>query len=233
MKKLLLLFFSVFALHFQQHAQVTNSDVTIVGAMKNVMWKGELEGTIFLDTLLPKQHLYGIGPVEYLSGEILILNGKSYVSKVVAENEITVIESFEKRAPFFVYSTVEKWEEIPLPNSINSLNDLEKFLDNLTQDIHKPFTFKLEGTVKEASIHVVNLPTGSTVSSPDEAHEGQINYELSNEFCTIIGFFSREHQSIFTHHDTFMHLHLITNDLKKMGHLDNVSFDKIKLFIAN
>lgn len=232
MIKLQFLFFSVFVIHFQQHAQVTNSDVTIVGAMKNVMWNGELEGSILLDTILPKQHLYGIGPVEFLSGELLILNGKSYVSKVVDKNEMTVIESFDQRAPFFVHATVEKWEEISIPNTIKSLNDLENFLDLLTQEIQKPFTFKLEGTIKEASIHIVNLPLGSTVSNPDEAHKGQINYELNNEVCTIIGFFSREHQSIFTHHDTFMHLHLITNDLKKMGHLDAVSLNKVKLFIA-
>src|SRR5690606_38154032 len=83
-----------------------------------------------------------------------------------------------------------------------------------------PFMFKLAGTVEEATIHIVNLPKGSTVSSPAEAHQGQVNYKLNNEESEIMGFFSTQHKTIFTHHDTFLHMHLITKDRKKMGHLD-------------
>lgn len=65
-----------------------------------------------------------------------------------------------------------------------------------------------------------------TVSSPDEAHQGQKNYTLYNEQSEIIGFFSTEHKAIFTHHDTYLHMHLITADRQKMGHLDDVRFKK-------
>jgi acetolactate decarboxylase len=48
-----------------------------------------------------------------------------------------------------------------------------------------------------------------------------------------IGFFSTEHKAIFTHHDTFLHMHLITTDRQKMGHLDEVFLKKgtIKLYL--
>jgi acetolactate decarboxylase len=71
------------------------------------------------------------------------------------------------------------------------------------------------------------------VSSPDEAHKGQINYELKNEQAYIVGFFSTVHKAIFTHHDTFLHLHLMTTDKQKMGHLDEVLFKKgtMKLYL--
>ena len=93
--------------------------------------------------------------------------------------------------------------------------------------------FHLAGTVEEATIHIVNLPKGSTVSSPDEAHEGQINVDLSNEQADIVGFFSTEHKAIFTHHDTFLHMHLMTTDKQKMGHLDDVMLKKgtMKLYL--
>jgi acetolactate decarboxylase len=35
--------------------------------MKNVMWKGQLQGVINLDTIQNKNHLYGFGPQEYLN----------------------------------------------------------------------------------------------------------------------------------------------------------------------
>lgn len=93
--------------------------------------------------------------------------------------------------------------------------------------------FKLSGIVDLATIHIVNLPKGSKVSSPDEAHKGQKNYKVKNEQSEIIGFFSTEHKAIFTHHDTFLHMHLITADRQKMGHLDEVVFKKgtMKLYL--
>jgi acetolactate decarboxylase len=71
------------------------------------------------------------------------------------------------------------------------------------------------------------------VSSPEEAHQGQTNYELENINSDIIGFFSTQHQTIFTHHDTFLHMHLINKDRQKMGHLDKVLFKKgsMKLYM--
>ena len=39
------------------------------------MWKGELSGTINLDTISNKKGLYGLGPESYLTGELLINNG--------------------------------------------------------------------------------------------------------------------------------------------------------------
>ena len=75
------------------------------------------------------------------------------------------------------------------------------------------------------------MPKGTRVSSPDEAHQGQTNYEIANEEAEIIGFFSKEHQGIFTHHDSFLHVHLITKDETKMGHLDELEIDQMKLYL--
>ena len=73
-----------------------------------------------------------------------------------------------------------------------------------------------------AEIHCQNLAPGSIVRSPKEAHAGQVNYSLTNETVDIIGFFSTQHQGVFTHHDSYVHMHLITQDEKQMGHLDHV-----------
>ena len=84
--------------------------------------------------------------------------------------------------------------------------------------------FKISGVADNALIHIVNLPAGSKVNSPTQAHQGQIDYELSNEQIDIVGFFSTEHKAIFTHHDSNVHLHLITENRQKMGHLDEILF---------
>ncbi len=213
--------------------QKTTNEVKIVGEMKNVMWKGQLYGNINLDTLANKTNLYGLGPVEYLAGEILIIDGKSYKSTVVSDTTMNVEETYEIKAPFFGYANIAKWTEQTLPDSIQTIQQLEQYLDKVTKSSPRPFMFKLSGTVEQATIHIVNLPKGSKVSSPDEAHNGQKKYELKNEQSELIGFFSTEHKAIFTHHDTFLHMHLMTTDRKKMGHLDEVLFKKgtMKLYL--
>lgn len=214
-------------------AQQAGNAVKIIGEMKNVMWKGQLYGNIHLDTIADKRNLYGLGPVEYLAGEIIIINGKSYKSTVVTNSTMKVEETYAIKAPFFGYATISNWTEQALPDSIETIQQLEQYLDIVTKHSPRPFMFKLSGTVKQANIHIVNLPKGSTVSSPEDAHKGQINYELVNEPSEMIGFFSTAHKAIFTHHDTYLHMHIITTDRQKMGHLDKVLFKKgsMKLYL--
>lgn len=202
----------------------SGSTVQICGAMKNVMWKGELFGTIELDTISRKLHLYGVGPVEYLTGELLFFDGTLYESKVVNDTVMKVTEIERSKAPFFVYANVKEWREKPLPDSIRTIPQLDVYLNQITKNEQRPFAFKLSGVVEMATIHVVNLPHGAKVSSPRDAHQGQTDYYLRNAPSDIIGFFSTEHQAVFTHHDTYVHMHLITADRAQMGHLDNVKF---------
>ena len=120
-----------------------------------------------------------------------------------------------------------------MPNTTQTIQQLENYLDQITKSAKRPFAFKLTGTVETANIHNVNLPKGSKVSSPDDAHQGQISYSIENREVEIVGFFSTEHKAVFTHHDTFLHIHLMTIDKLKMGHLAKVLFKKgtMKLYL--
>ncbi len=212
-------------------ADDTYPDVRISGAMKNIMWKGELAGIIKLDTLKDKKGLYGLGPLSYLKGELLINDGKSYVSRVTSDSTMSVVKSFDVTAPFFVYARVNEWQEMELPENIKTLKNLENFVDEKSKELNQPFAFMLSGDIKNAVIHIQNLPDGSKVSSPEEAHAGQTTYILKDEEVDIIGFFSTRHQGIFSHHDSFVHLHLITKDESKMGHLDEAEIGRMRLYL--
>ena len=207
--------------------------VDVCGAMRNVMWKGQLYATIQIDTISDKKNLYGLGPLEYLTGELMVVDGKIYRSAVVNNNTMKTEEVATAKAPFFVYSNQAAWETVSLPSSVKDLKELEKFINDKAMKVDEPFVFKIEGKVEYADIHLVNLAKGSIVKSPDDAHKGQVNYQVQQTDVQIIGFFSRKHQAVFTHHDTFMHLHLITNDRKMMGHLDDLKIDpsNVKLFM--
>ncbi len=158
----------------------TGSEVKVVGEMKSVMWKGQLQGTIHLDTIADKTHLYGLGPVEYLAGEILVLDGKSYQSTVTSDTTMKVEETFNIKAPFFGYANISTWAEQALPDSIETIPQLEQFLDQVSLNSPRPFMFKLTGTVQQATIHIVNLPKGAKVSSPEGNYSGYKTLEFKN-----------------------------------------------------
>lgn len=209
------------------------SPVRVVGMMRKVMMQGELSGTIALDTIPNKEHLYGLGPEGFLTGEILILDGISYKSVIKTDTTMSLDETFQIKAPFFAYANIAEWVALKLPDSIQSIQQLESFLQQTTTEHAQPFFFRLNGIVEKAVIHVVNLPAGSAVTSANEAHVGQRNFTLENQEAEILGFYSTQHKAIFTHHDTFLHMHLITTDRKWMGHVDYLSLkpEGLKLYL--
>lgn len=142
---------SAFAVWFltncQSTAQHSGNEVKIVGQMKDVMWKGQLYGNINLDTIANKTNLYGLGPIEYLAGELLIIDGKSYKSTVTSDTTIKVGETYGIKAPFFGYANISKWTEEALQDSILTIQQLEQYLDKVTKNSPRPFMFKLTGTV--------------------------------------------------------------------------------------
>ncbi len=205
------------------------------GAMRNVMHNGELYGTIALDTISNKTHLYGLGPIEYLTGEILILDGTTYISTVTSDTTMHVSTKQDVKAPFFVYANVPEWKEYPLPDSIVTEKEMEHFLDATITDLPRPFPFFIKGRVKTANIHIVNLPKGTEVHSPEDAHTGQIDYLVSDKPVEMLGFFSNEHKGIFIHHSSLVHIHLMTEDKTMMGHVDSLEImqGKARLYLPS
>lgn len=129
-----------------------------------------------------------------------------------------------------MYAKVTEWKHINLPKHITTIEDLERFIDLQTTDFKRPFAFKVTGRINSASIHIQNLPEGTKVTSPDEAHQGQVSYTINNQDVEIVGFFNRA-SGYFTHHDSFLHMHLITSDERSMGHLDVLNISAMQLHL--
>ena len=215
-------------------AQNTQNKIQISGAMKNVMRKGDLTSTIHLDTIKNKKGLYGLGPKEALKGELLIIDGKSYVSTMGTQGNIEMKETFDVKAPFFVFTNNDNWDVYDVPNTIKNGTDLEKYLIQLKGSYSLPFVFKLKGVFNQVDFHIQNLPDGTIVKSPKDAHTGQGKFQINKCEGEIVGFFSTSHQSIFTHHDSYIHMHYINDDRTEMGHIDHLlldGFHEVKLYL--
>jgi len=200
------------------------SSIEVVGQMRDVMWKGDLAGKISTDSL-NHPNTYGLGPIEYLKGEILLFEGQTFISEVVDSiaHQVTKVNSI--KAPFFVYSKESNLKSISVGPKELSLQSTEELIDSLYFDYDKPLLVRIDGVFQDLAIHSVNLPEGSSVSSPGEAHKGLTQYSYKNLSGSIVGFFSRKHKAIFTHHDSYLHAHFVSNDHSVMGHVDSVLFN--------
>ena len=182
------------------------------GAMKNVIWKGELAGIISLETIKEKKGLYALGPVEYLSGGLRIIVGRSYVSKAISDSSMAVQETFQVKAPVLVSANQLDWHSEDFIPEIRTIQNLEELTEGASVDFERPFAFKLIGLVDTAEIHIQNLPEVRKLCFPEEASRGQTNYIIGNSELETVGFFSADHKDFFTHHDPNFHRHLITED---------------------
>ena len=196
--------------------------------MRDVMWKGDLKGKIATDSLNSKE-TYGLGPVEFLKGEILLFEGQSYVSKVVdsISHEVNKVPSIS--APFFVYSSNSDLKMVEFNRENYTLKELEEYINLMYIDYDQPLLIRVDGIFHNIKVHSVNLPEGKKVSSPDEAHQGLTQYNFKNISGSLIGFFSRHHKAVFTHHDSFFHAHFISDDREVLGHIDKTDFNSSKV----
>lgn len=200
-------------------------EVKVAGEMKKIMQQADLSAHISLDTLVNKPHVYGLGPAESIKGEILIIDSKPYWCKVNTEQPITVITQ-KVKAAMLVYAQVPKWKTIQVTDEIKDYTSLEKAVEKFAsqngQILEEPFPFLIKGNINIASWHVIDWKEG--VAHTFDNHKQFAKYgRFTNEPVILLGFYSNKHHSIFTHHTTNMHIHVIDKKKTIVGHLEDFS----------
>jgi acetolactate decarboxylase len=214
------------------HLTAQNVEVKWAGALRDIMHKGDLSRKKGLMQLSGQpDNLYALGAVENLKGEILIWNGKPFVGYVAADSTAKIDTTFERNAALLVYAVVKKWRQIDLPDSIATYEELDNFIGQLSakngaNPQAKPFPFLIKGTMATLDGHILNWRDGDTEHSHQKHIESGWHQQLTDVDVYILGFYSTEHHTIWTHHSTNMHLHFLTNDHQISGHLDDLTLDK-------
>lgn len=197
------------------------AQVIATGSMRATMREGQLGGLVRMDTIA-MAGIYGLGPLEYLQGEITVVDGVCHVSSVARDGSVVVEQRDDVAAPFFVHAQLAGWRSVILDDGVRDLPSLDAFLDRQAVDRDAPFVFRMTGMVRQARIHVMDVPPGAVFSSPEDAHRHRRHFDLQDREVELLGFYSRDHRGVFTHHDSNIHLHLITIDGAMMGHLDQL-----------
>ena len=94
-------------------------EVLYAGALRSIMHQGDVSVQMDLADLKDRAHLYALGAVEDLKGEILILNGKPWISSV-QDSTLSLISSFDKGAALFLDRS-RSVEGLPCPRQRSDL----------------------------------------------------------------------------------------------------------------
>lgn len=215
--------------------------VRFAGKMTKVGTDRNLAADILVDTL-PLKNLYALGPVENLRGEIIVWNGRPFVAAVKEENGQPYVQKGVKdlKAIFLVYSNVEKWDTIVVSKPVGSMAELENLVGEQAfrhgQDTAEAFPFLIAGKIKSGAGHIMFKKEKSGPVSAEEVKQANHRFTFRTGRVQMLGFYSRHHQRVFTHADSFIHVHYRFANRYEAGHLDAVVMDEsepIRLLIPH
>lgn len=200
-------------------------ELWFVGAQRETIMNGKLAAALDLRTLANRPHLYGVGPIEELRGEVTIADSRPALARVTPEGTVSIIESFDVGTPFFVWAEVPRWVERTIPAELHSYEDLERFVPQAAAaaglDADQPLPFLVTGREDLIEFHILNR-IGDAPHNMEMHKKIQIRFELEQAEAMIVGFHSTRHRGIFTPGDSNIHIHFETPDNAKSGHIQKL-----------
>jgi acetolactate decarboxylase len=197
--------------------------LSYLGSQRQTILTGDRAAHLDLRTLQGRPHLYGIGPIQGLTGEVTIVDSRPSLARVGGDHLVHVTESYEAGVPFFVWAEVSAWQTQEMPDELRTYAELERFVGQAgaKTELTQAFPFVITGRAELIDFHIVN----ATPDTPPgmEAHQKiQIPFELRGQDVKFVGFWSSRHQGVFTPMGTNMHAHFQTLDNKVSGHVQGL-----------
>jgi acetolactate decarboxylase len=201
--------------------------LSYLGSQRQTIMTGDRGAHFDLRTLKGRPHLYGIGPIEGLTGEVTIVDSRPSLARVGADQAVNVTESYEAGVPFFVWAEVPAWQAQEIPDVVRTYAELEKIVGEAgaRAGLTQAFPFVMTGRPELIDFHIVN----ATPATPPgmEAHQKiQIPFEVHRRDVTLVGFWSSQHQGVFTPMGTNIHAHFQTPDNKVSGHVQGLELTR-------
>lgn len=212
------------------------TEIKTVSAMKKVMMGEDLSAHILWDTI-PKENLYAVCPLGRIQGEVTIIDGKMFTSTVDVNNMIIIENNWNVLSPFAVFAYVNSWHEIEINQPISSEEDLQTVIESAAEKMGikttKPFVFKIVGSFDKVDYHIISKPLEEKEHNHDLHDKAKKHFHLNKVEGQLLGFYSKEHEGVFTHRGHYIHTHFIDNAEKNMGHLENVvTSQKLNIYIS-
>ncbi len=208
-----------------------NGKVRTWGTLRGVLRDGDTSGKVRLSEATGP-HSVGIGAPEGLAGEIVVLDGETWVAQAdsAARAETLHPAPPDATATFLVMATVPRWVDLRTDGRL-SLDELEQFVgvaaENNGLDTKAPFPFLVEGRFSTIKLHILNgrCPFAPPNSDDEPGHD-PVRVRADGKQGVLVGFYYDGPPGILTHAGKKLHVHaLLKDDRRTVGHVEVVSVD--------
>jgi acetolactate decarboxylase len=193
-----------------------------------MMHDGKTTETVNLDSLLPNDKVYAVGAISELRGEITVIAGTAYLSYPDGPTDVRTDTTLspEEGATLLVATEITDWHPAETVTNI-TWEELDQRIGYLAASVgvdpDKPFAFLVHGQLLDIRWHVIN---GSQLEDGGGSHEehssASIQLTEDEARATLIGFYSPDHQGVFTHMGSKTHIHCVIEDPLSSGHVESV-----------
>jgi len=197
--------------------------VAWVGAQRDVL-AGNLRAAVALAELKRFEHLYGLGPLEGLKGEISVFDGVPLIARVIGD-EIVVDADSGVGACFLVYTDAASWRWTTMRSPLLG-GEEESTVPRLAAEHDRPpdgapLAFLLRGLAVTLVFHVLDKRDGLP-HSPARHEQAKVRRTLRQREVEVIGFHSTAHRGVFTPADSNVHMHFRSIDGRASGHVEQL-----------
>jgi acetolactate decarboxylase len=210
-------------------AERTEIVVKSAGKLMEIMHQGNVEAQIALDTIA-KEHLYGLGAIAGLKGELTVIDGQPFVASVDSIGPKIVIDAAAKAA-LFVYAYVQSWDTLSLIGADSITVMIEEELKRRSST--DPFPFIILAQPNKLNYHIINF----TGEQPNKSNhkQGALRGGIADQAVQILGFYASNKEGIYTHHGSKLHMHFLGALNALSGHVDslNITEGPIKLLLPS
>lgn len=200
------------------------SPVKIVGTLRAIHRDGDAMPKVRLDTVARK-NTYGLGPAAFLKGEVVIIDGRVYTTRVGQESLETTTDN-STQAAMLVWQHVAAWKPAFLVNRAVSLDSLGAIVQSQLPagtSRTQPTMFIVDGVVESLEWHVVDWPDDVPIE-PGSHLKFAYRDTTRSELVRCIGVWHPSGAGLVTHHDANVHLHALLGPDTVAVHVEAVRF---------
>lgn len=193
------------------------------GELREVMRDGKTEPRVRLRDVLARPHCYAIGALQGLDGEVTVLDGTAWISRVTQPGCVTSVERRcpPEQATILVAAWVPQWRDSRIERDVPR-GEFDQFVrESAPVNAGATFPFVIEGEFDGLRVHVVN--GRCLMGAADDADDGSFRREVPAGRGTLVGFFTNEPAGVITHQGSQTHVHvLLAGDEPLMAHVEAV-----------
>lgn len=214
-------------------APITAPRVQAFGSLREIVREGRRDGVVALTDAfggaLPGRHACGVGALAGLRGEVTLLEGRWWLTYPAARGDgtRTTHDARGEQAALLVVAEVPRWREVVLEEDVPFAalaGRLAALAAEHGLDPEVPFPFVIEGELLAARWHVID---GRRLAPGPSSHSAHVSAGhpggAERVRASVVGFHSRRHHGVFTHHGDDLHLHVVFADPEATAHLDDAA----------